>query len=199
MDITVAVLSASAVLLIILLLVARSYKGVIDTKGKKVFLLFVMAVLPGAWLLAVATHDLHEMEKVEFCVQCHTMDGYYESLHSDDEDSIVSSHYLNNRVPRENSCYVCHADHRPVIGLMKTKLNGLREAYIEYLGEVEMPLKARKPYKNTNCLHCHEEAKNFEETHEDDLKDLISDKTSCLECHDVVHVKPEKEKEGEEQ
>jgi len=195
MDITVAILGGSAVLLVILLLVARSYKGIIDTKGKKVFLLFVMAVLPGAWLLAVAGHDLHAMEKVEFCVQCHTMDGYYESLHSANKDSIVSTHYLNNRVPQDTACYQCHADHTPVIGLMKTKLNGLREAYIEYLGEAEMPLKAKKEFKNVNCLMCHADAKNWKETHADNLEALLAGKEKCLDCHDVVHVKAAKKEE----
>ncbi len=193
MDITVAMLSGSAVLLVILLLVAGSYKGVIDTKAKKIFLLFAMAILPGLWMLVVACHDVHAMESVEFCIQCHSMDGYYESLHSKNEDSIVAKHYLNNRVPKDRACYQCHADHTPVTGLIKTKLNGLREAYVEYLGHVEMPLVAKKIYTNDNCLHCHSDAKNFRDMHEDDLEAIESGKTRCLECHDVAHVLPTKD------
>ena len=195
MDITIAILTGSAVLILALLLVARSFKGVVDTKGRKIFLLFAMTLLPGLWLLAVMNHDIHQMNSVEFCVQCHSMDGYYESLHSKDEDSLVAIHYLNNRVPKEQACYQCHADHTPVTGLIKTKMNGLVEAYIEYLGHPEMPIKAKKEFKNDNCLHCHEHAKNFSEAHEDDLKDLLSGKTTCFECHDVAHVLPAKKEE----
>jgi nitrate/TMAO reductase-like tetraheme cytochrome c subunit len=181
---------------VVLLFVARSFKGVIDTKGKRIFLLVSMVVLPGLWLLAVANHDVHEMETVAFCTQCHALDGYYESLHSKNEDSIVASHYQNNRVPQDGACYQCHADHTPVTGMVKTKLNGLREAYIEYFGHAELPLKMRKKYNTHNCLMCHEAAKNFQEAHEDDLEAIVSGETSCLECHDVAHVLPVKKSEA---
>ena len=195
MQFDIMILTVSAVLILALLLVARSFKGVVDTKGRKIFLLVAMVMLPGLWLLAVTNHDIHEMDKVDFCIQCHSMDGYYESLHSDDEDSLVADHYLNNRIPQDRACYQCHADHTPVTGLIATKMNGLREAYIEYLCDVEMPIKARKAFKNDNCLICHENAKNFRETHEDDLKALLAGETTCLECHDVAHVLPAKKEE----
>ncbi len=192
-----SLLIAGAVVTVLLLLIAASFKGKVETKGRKIFLMVSMVLVPGAWLLAVAVHDIHEMEKVEFCIQCHSMDGYYESLHSDDEDSLVAQHYQNNRVPQKFACYECHADHTPVTGFTKTKMKGLYEAYLEYLGDVEMPVKMHKPYSNVNCLRCHETAKNFRKTHEDDLEDLVADKTSCLECHDVAHVLPAKEEGAE--
>jgi nitrate/TMAO reductase-like tetraheme cytochrome c subunit len=147
-----------------------------------------MGILPGIWLLGTVDHTLKQMTTTEFCIQCHTMEGYGKSLHAEDaESSLAAAHFQNNRVPRHEACYECHADHRPVIGLIKTKLNGLREAYIEYLGTPHEPLKMSKPYENTNCLRCHGKARNFRETHEDDLETILAGKTRCLECHDVGH------------
>ena len=188
MDIMVLLLVGAAVLAVVLLLVAASFKGKAESRGRKVFLLISMALVPGVWMLAVAAHDIHAMEKVDFCIKCHSMDGYYESLHSQNKDSLVAAHYQNNRVPQETACYECHADHTPVTGFVKTKMKGLHEAYLEYLGHVEKPVKMRKPFGNVNCLRCHGDAKNFKDAHSDDLAALVSGSTACLDCHDVAHV-----------
>ena len=197
MNIVVGILSVSAVLVVALLLVARSFKGVIDTRGKRIFLMFAMGILPGFWLVAVTIHDLDAMERVDFCMQCHFMTEYGESLHSMDEDSLVGSHFRNNRISKEYACYDCHAHHEPVTGLIKTKWDGLHEAYMFYLGKPELPIKMIKPYRTETCLRCHEDADNFREMHEDDLEDIVSGKTSCLECHDVTHVLPVKKAEAQ--
>lgn len=189
------ILAAAAVLVLLLLAVLAATGGSLEKRSQRCFALFAMGLFPCLWLLGAIVYDLQRMTTVDFCATCHTMDGYRESMEADDEDSLVSNHYLNNRVPRHAACYECHADHTPISGPIKTKLNGLREAFIEYFGETEMPLKAAKPFTNANCLHCHEGARNFEGAHEDALAELHSGEMTCMECHDVAHVLPEKKHE----
>ena len=193
MTIVLSVAGAAVVLILLIFAVkARS----LTKKSHRVFALVAMGLLPCLWLLGVGVYDLDRMMTVDFCVTCHTMDGYRESLTSEAADSIVAAHYMNNRVPHDKACYACHADHTPISGPIKTKLNGLLEAYIEYFGEAEMPLEAKRPETVlANCRHCHEGGKDFEIAHEDMLSEILSGETSCFECHDVGYVLPETNKD----
>ena len=47
----------------------------------------------------------------QFCLSCHVMSEYGQSLHYDDKSYIPSVHYNNNFVPREHACYTCHTDY----------------------------------------------------------------------------------------
>ena len=160
--------------------------------------IFAMGVVPTAWFLAAFAFQFSAMQKVDFCLSCHTMDDYGKSLHADSEDSLVAAHYQNNRIPKDTACYVCHADHTPVIGPIKTKIKGLKEAYIEYIAGPPDEMHMKHPYENDNCLHCHEESKSFHEAHEDNLAALESGEERCLDCHDVAHVIEKEAKEAEE-
>lgn len=186
------ILTIGAGAVVLLLILLRASMGSLEKKGQKIFAILAMGILPCAWMLGVAVYDLGAMQTVDFCVQCHTMRGYRESLthipEDEDDMSVVANHYLNNRVSRKTACYQCHADHTPITGPIKTKINGLREAFVEYLGDPPDPVHATKPFPVANCLHCHEVSRKFRQAHEDDLEDIESGKTSCLECHDVAHV-----------
>lgn len=186
------ILTIAAGVVVLLLVLLRASMGSLEKKGQKISALLAMGVLPCVWMLGVAVYDLEVMQTVDFCVQCHTMRGYRESLthipEDEDDMSLVANHYLNNRVSQKKACYQCHADHTPITGPIKTKLNGLREAYIEYLGNPPDPVHATKPFRVENCLHCHETSRRFRQEHEDTLEEIESGETSCKECHDVIHV-----------
>jgi len=194
------ILAGAALCLVALLLVLRGTMGALDTRRGKIFALLAMGLLPMLWLLATLVHDIESMETVDFCIQCHTMVEHGESLDVEDADaSLASAHYQNNRVNRETACYDCHVVHTPA-GIIKAKINGLKEAYIEYLGSPEKPEEMKKPYDTVICLSCHGEAKDFLETHEgtDQLEEIRSGKVSCVtECHDVAHTFEEEDAEDE--
>jgi nitrate/TMAO reductase-like tetraheme cytochrome c subunit len=182
------ILTGGAAFVIVLLILFRGTLGTLDTKKERVFALFAMCVFPGLWLLGAMMYDLELMTKVDFCVQCHSMAPIRESIHKEGSETLAAIHYRNNYVPKHKACYQCHADHTPVTGFVKTKLNGMKEAYIEYLGTPrEMNGKMTHPFDTANCLHCHEESAKFVVAHEDDLKAIVSKETSCLECHDEIH------------
>jgi hypothetical protein len=59
-----------------------------------------------------------------------------------------------------------------------------------------LPIKIAKPYPNSGCLECHGESQRFlsTPTKKDILPELMSGKTSCLDCHGPAH--PEQKKEA---
>ena len=164
-------------------------------KGGKIlaFLsLFIFPILAG--LLGTSSHIEHS-KSTQFCLSCHEMKPFGKSLHIDDSEYIPASHYQNIRVPREATCFTCHTNYT-LYGDLNAKIKGLRHVYVHYLGTVPQPKDIRlyTPYSNRECLHCHLDARSFEEgaTHneESDRLALIkSNKLSCLSsgCHELVH------------
>jgi len=83
-----------------------------------------------------------------------------------------------------------------MFGGVRAKLRGIRHVYVQYLGRIPAPDRIRlyEPYRNRECLHCHEGARRFEQmsahartpTMRDDIK---AGRLSCLtsRCHDTVH------------
>ena len=153
----------------------------------------VFLFIPSVWGIAVINHGVSKMTSVEFCNSCHVMQAYVTSLQSDDSDSVPAIHYQNNWIPQKRACYDCHTSYT-LFGGVKAKINGLKHVWVNYLGTIPENLKVYEPYNNRDCLRCHGPAKNFRENedHEDDLEAMQSNETSCLECHDVMHVLPEK-------
>src|SRR5438105_14904429 len=94
-----------------------------------------------------------------------------------------------------NPGVVCHTDYT-MYGGLRSKMRGLRHIYVQYLGSVPEPknIKLYQAYDNNVCLHCHLDARSFEE-HERHRKtsemmgDIKSNKISCMtsNCHDIVH------------
>jgi len=154
----------------------------------------VFLFLPVVWGTAVVAKGVHNMTSVEFCESCHVMEGYVASLDSSDTDSIPAIHYQNNWVPQKKACYECHTSYT-MFGGVKAKMNGLKHVWVNYFGTIPEDLHVYEPYANRDCLRCHGPAKKFREgeDHVDELEALESGETSCLECHDVMHVLP---KEG---
>jgi len=181
-------LIAAAIVLIVLILFVRRATGTLATRQGKVLALVVLGLLPIMWLGGAMSYTGAAMKKVDFCVQCHNMVSYGESLHADDDWALSAVHYQNNLIDREKACYVCHASYGALGGL-KAKIGGLRHVQAYYLGGHEGEITLYQPYDNADCLHCHGVARSFLEgsDHQSFMEELRSGETSCLECHDEAH------------
>ena len=150
--------------------------------------LVAFALLPGLVLAGGYRSHVERSKTTDFCLSCHVMEPYGQSLRVDDAELLAASHFQNRRVDRSHACYTCHTTYT-MYGPMKSKMAGLGHVWKYYVAGYPDKLELREPYQNRECLHCHGGARSFEESdaHVDDLADLKANKTSCLECHSEVH------------
>ena len=129
-----------------------------------------------------------ESSKTRFCLECHEMTPYGASLFADNPSAMPAVHYQSRLIDRDTTCYACHADYA-LFGDVKTKLNGLRHVWAHYVGGIADPIELYQPYPNSNCLHCHDDARSYLEArgHQSILAALGAGTTSCLQCHQVAH------------
>jgi cytochrome c-type protein NapC len=169
--------------------------GLTASGSGKILAFFVLFALPLLCLGMGFSAELDRSKSTQFCLSCHIMESYGQSLHVDDPSHLAAAHYQNHRVPPDEACYTCHTNYA-MFGGVKAKLGGLRHIYVYYLGKPPKPadIKLYEPYNNRECLHCHAGARSFEEgaVHATDptlLADIKSNKLSCLSigCHQVVH------------
>lgn len=157
-------------------------------RGGKILAFLALFILPvlATWL-ATSSHIEHS-KTTSFCLSCHEMEPYGQSLRIDDPDYLPAAHYQNIRVPREDACFTCHTTYT-MFGDIRAKLTGLRHVYVHYLGSIPEKIELYEPYSNRECLHCHGGARSFEESqdHIDMRAELASGETSCLDCHAYVH------------
>ena len=180
---------AFAVLNIILLLylwrVAR--RSGLTSMGKQ--LMFVtVAVLPVAVVFFSYSYGMQASESVEACGECHVMEPWVNNLRDPKADTLAALHY-KYRYIQENHCYTCHSDYG-MFGTGKAKMEGLGHILKNTTGHYERPIKIAAPYPNTRCLYCHGGSLKFQDPAKhpaDVMPDLISGKTSCLDCHGPAH------------
>ena len=171
---------------LISLLVLRP--ALVAARGGRILGFLCLFALP---LLATGLGTAAQVEhskSTQFCLSCHVMEPYGKSLYVDDSSYVPAGHFQNKRIPRDAACFTCHTDYT-MFGDYKAKLRGLRHVYVNYIGTIPKEIKLYEPYNNRECLHCHGGARSFEESdlHKEVRAELGSNKTSCLECHDVVH------------
>jgi cytochrome c-type protein NapC len=162
-------------------------------RAGRLFALLAIVVVPiGAGFAGLSEH-VERAKTVSFCTSCHVMERYGQSLHIDDLAHLPATHYQYNRVPRENACFTCHTDYT-MFGDYKAKLRGLRHVWIQYFGTIPAKIHLYTPFRNRECLHCHEGARSFVEsvTHKsepDRLASIRNESLSCLSkgCHDTTH------------
>jgi cytochrome c-type protein NapC len=154
--------------------------------------LFVLPVLAG-WL-GFSEH-MQRAESTRFCLSCHVMHDFGQSLYVDDPSYIPARHFQNNLVPREHACYTCHTDYA-MFGTVHSKFRGLRHLYVQYLGHPPAPadIKLYTPFNNRECLHCHTGMRAFKEQPKHNktpemMAKITSNQMSCMtsKCHDTVH------------
>jgi len=171
---------------LILILVFRP--SLTEETGGKILAFVALFIVPVIALAIGGSSHLENSKKTEFCLSCHVMESYGESLYIDDPTYIPANHFQNNRVPQEEACYTCHTQYT-MFGGAKAKLRGLKHVAINYLGKIPEELELYSPYDNRECLHCHDGARSFEEQeiHEAISDDLRANELSCLDCHNLIH------------
>jgi nitrate/TMAO reductase-like tetraheme cytochrome c subunit len=165
------------------------------TREGKMLAFAALLVLPVVVAWGGFEEHMERATSTQFCLSCHVMSQFGQSLHYDDVSYIPAVHYENNFVPRDHACYTCHTDYG-MFGTEKAKINGLHHIIVQYFGTVPKPENIRlyQPFPNATCLHCHLRARKFEEVNghhktADMLDKVKSGKLSCVSsgCHDTVH------------
>lgn len=157
-------------------------------RGGRALIFVALFVLPLMVTALGVTAHLEHSKSTEFCLSCHIMEPYGESLYVDDSEYVVATHFQNNLIPRDHACFTCHTTYT-LYGDLQAKIQGLRHVWVYYLGDVPDTLKLYQPYNNRECLNCHRGGRRFEENelHLEVRSELGSNETSCLECHDSIH------------
>lgn len=169
------------------------------TRVRRLFTFLAMCVLPGVWLLGMFAYADNSMRKTSFCVSCHEMVPYGESLTDDGRETLAAAHYRGGRSDREKACYVCHT--RPgLTGYVDAKLRGLHDLRVHYLGDVPETLATRGGYDVSVCLECHGRTENFREhpLHRAVMEDIETGEASCLACHGAAHAVGEQNQSTEQ-
>jgi len=169
--------------------------GITATRGGKVMAFLVLFFLPILCATMGISSELERSKTTKFCLSCHIMEPYGQSLHVDDPSYLAAAHFQNHRVPADEACYTCHTNYA-MFGSFKAKMGGLRHVYVYYLTKPPAPenIKLHEPFNNRECLHCHLGARSFEQgaMHNADpdlLPAVKANKVSCISsgCHEVVH------------
>jgi len=188
---------------IILLIAILVRRDLVRERQGKLLLLVAAFVLPGVSVLAAAGVTMKKSRNVSFCMSCHEMGPYGESLEIDDEEVIPAVHFQNNLVERGAACYECHTDYT-MYGTAKAKMAGIQHVWVHYFGTPPEKIELYQPYDVGICLHCHDGGRRFEEarvhTRSGRLEKIKSGEKSCLSsgCHDTVHHYGDDEDEEEE-
>lgn len=180
------VFAVIATIALIALVVERP--RLLENRGGKALAFLALCLLPvGALGLGAYSH-LESSKRTEFCLSCHVMEPYGESLRLDDSEALPASHYQNRRIDQETACFTCHTSYA-MFGDVEAKMKGLKHLWVNYVGEIPEKIELYDPYSNRECLHCHSGARAFEESelHLDIRAELADGTTSCLECHATSH------------
>ncbi|MCH9650178.1 MAG: NapC/NirT family cytochrome c [Deltaproteobacteria bacterium] len=160
---------------------------VAGTRGR-ILTFLALFLLPVLALAFGANLHLEKSKTTEFCLSCHVMEPYGESLQLEEREYLPAVHFQNSLVSREHACFTCHT-HYTMYGDLQAKVAGVKHLWVNYFGTPGEPIELYEPYRNRECLHCHGGARSFEEAefHADIRAELTTDETSCLECHEFVH------------
>jgi len=147
----------------------------------------LLLVLPGSAFVLGAAHHLERSQSTEFCLSCHVMEAYGQSLVSG-ENLLAASHFQQRTIPRDQACFACHTRYT-MYGDVYAKALGVRHLYVNYLGTIPDTLRLYEPYQNRECLYCHTGARSYEEVgvHQRMATAIEADERSCLSCHVPAH------------
>jgi hypothetical protein len=186
----IGILICQIALSIVLAAVFLIRPSLTSAAGWKIVAFIGLCVLPALCIVGGMNTHVQRSEQTQFCISCHVMVPYGQSLYVDDPSHIPAQHFQNHRVPADMACYSCHADYS-IYGPLKDKMQGLKRIYMQYVSAPPNPITISGGFKNAQCLHCHLGGRNFEENpvHAAMMDSLKSNQTSCLTsgCHDTAH------------
>ncbi|HXX44258.1 MAG TPA: NapC/NirT family cytochrome c [Candidatus Acidoferrales bacterium] len=195
MDRTSLILIFFTAIVVVLALLMSARAELTRARGGKMLAFVALCILPALAMWAGANEHMERSTRTQFCLSCHVMHDFGQSLYVDDKSYIPAVHFQNNRVPRDHACFTCHTDYT-MFGDYRAKWRGVHHVRVQYLGTVPKPadIKLYTPYNNRECLHCHAGARSYEEASHH-LKDpnmlalVAANKLSCMssDCHDIVH------------
>ena len=156
----------------------------------KILAFIGLCVLPALCIGTGMSSHMERSQQTAYCISCHSMESHGESLHVSDLSYIPAQHFQNHFVPPDKACYTCHTDYT-MYGPLKDKLKGLKYLYMEYVSTPPKTIHLIGTYSNSQCLHCHEGSRNFDENlaRMPPLAALKSNQISCISsgCHDTIH------------
>src|SRR5215470_12679111 len=125
-----------------------------QTLAGKIAAFLALFALPVLCAGMGASSELAHATSTKFCLSCHIMKPYGQSLRVDDPTHLAAAHFQNHRVPPDEACYTCHTNYA-MFGGVKAKIGGLRHLYVYYLGKPPKAadIKLYEPYNNRECLH----------------------------------------------
>ena len=182
-------LAALAVMAIIL--IAGVSAGIKPNRTRRAFIFLALAALPGLWTVGLLVRADATMKTNAFCLRCHEMAPFGESLESSDPDVLAASHYGNGWISRERACYDCHTE-KTIRGAIVAKLTWLHDLRVHYLGTIPDTIRLHEPYNSAICMSCHGEVSEAElPGHPPGLPEEIEEgRMSCLDCHGPGHSVP---------
>jgi len=157
------------------------------------WLLVSIGLVPTMVAFLSFAHGLEGSTTVAACGSCHVMGPYVSDLHNVKSDTLAATHF-KNRYIQEHQCYTCHSDYG-LAGTLRAKVEGLGHVWRYSTGTYVLPIKIAKPYSNLRCLSCHGQSQKFLNAGghpKEEIPNLMSGSTSCLECHGPAHPRPEK-------
>lgn len=158
------------------------------TLGGRALIFVGFCALPLLLLAGGMSHHMEQAKTTDFCLSCHIMEPYGESLRIDHGRFIPAVHFQNKQIPREQACYSCHTNYT-MFGGLEAKFRGAKHVWHNILGTAADPIKLYEPYSNRECLHCHAGARSYE-SHPEHTRvkaEMASGARSCLMCHNLVH------------
>src|SRR5260370_4502241 len=133
-------------------------------RGGKILASIPLCILPVFAVWAGVREHLDRSTSTQFCLSCHVMSDFGQSLYVDDKSYLPAAHFQNNLVPRDHACFTCHTDYT-MFGDYKAKWRGVDPVMGQYFGTISKPgdIRLFTPYNNRECLHCHSRARSYEE------------------------------------
>lgn len=151
------------------------------------FFFLIIVIIPMLFSVVTIPVSFHRSKTVRFCNSCHSMTPFVESLKDPKVQALATKHYQHRWVAHDQ-CATCHTDY-DFLGPAAAKWRGLRHIVAYYLDTQPRPVKLYKPYRNINCLQCHEGTQAFVDNpiHMASLEKIQSNEISCLSCHRPIH------------
>jgi len=155
-----------------------------------------LLLVPAAGLTLANYHVFEGTHETKSCMQCHVMWPMGNDLKDPDSQNLAARHFRNKWIP-ERQCFECHVDYA-LAGSLEAKMDGYRHLSRYTSRTYSEPIKFRGHYNNHNCLHCHNETRNFEgvKSHQAVRALLTDSSVSCLNCHGRAHPSREQRTPG---